>query len=182
MKDFTKVVCPGKVSVIGYKRLQPVYCEIVYNNGRLSITGVVGPFKGGSCAGSCGQIVDTLECIEDFDWSIDWNRGIIDKFTNIWKLWHLNDLKAGCEHQRVNKWEDRRINPKELPNSRANKDDRGILAVWVTQDEHKDGLLSKPCQVCGYKYGSAWLKVEVPEDVLLWLYKLPNSVNKPCWV
>ena len=44
------------------------------------------------------------------------------------------------------------------------------------------GLLCKPCPVCGYKYGSSWIKEEVPEDVLEFLYNLPDSEIQPAWV
>ncbi len=53
---------------------------------------------------------------------------------------------------------------------------------WISPSEHPDGFLSKPCPVCGYKYGSAWLKREVPEEVLEWLANLPDADIKPCWV
>lgn len=45
-------------------------------------------------------------------------------------------------------------------------------AGWVYPSEHPKGLLCKPCEVCGYKYGSAWLKEEVPADVLDYLKTL----------
>jgi hypothetical protein len=38
-------------------------------------------------------------------------------------------------------------------------------AAWVRPEEHPDGLLCKPCEVCGYKYGSAWLKEELPAQI-----------------
>jgi hypothetical protein len=56
------------------------------------------------------------------------------------------------------------------------------LAGWVYPYEHPDGLLCKPCDVCGYRYGSQWLYEPVPEDVLAWLYQLPTSDRLPkCW-
>lgn len=33
----------------------------------------------------------------------------------------------------------------------------------VTQAEHPNGLLCKPCPVCGYKYGSGFNYIEIPE-------------------
>lgn len=51
-------------------------------------------------------------------------------------------------------------------------------AGWVRPEEHPRGLLCKPCGVCGYKYGSAWLYEEVPADVLQWLEALPVA-DKP---
>jgi hypothetical protein len=45
-------------------------------------------------------------------------------------------------------------------------------AGWVHPSEHPDGLLCKPCEVCGYKYGSEWIFEELPagvvETVLAW--------------
>lgn len=37
---------------------------------------------------------------------------------------------------------------------------------WLKPEEHPDGILCKPCPVCGYKYGSAWKYAEIPEDDL----------------
>lgn len=53
---------------------------------------------------------------------------------------------------------------------------------WVTEKEHPEGILSKPCPVCGYKYGNGWKKEEIPENVLQWLYDLPKTTNKYAWV
>lgn len=35
---------------------------------------------------------------------------------------------------------------------------------WLKQSEHPDGILSKPCPVCGYKYGSSWVYYPIPAD------------------
>jgi hypothetical protein len=43
---------------------------------------------------------------------------------------------------------------------------------WLKPNEHPEGILTKPCPVCGYKYGSAWLHEDVPQDVLDWLQSL----------
>lgn len=52
---------------------------------------------------------------------------------------------------------------------------------WLTAEEHPDGILCKPCPVCGYKYGTAWLTEEVPQDVIDWLFALPEAAKKPAW-
>jgi hypothetical protein len=49
-------------------------------------------------------------------------------------------------------------------------------------EEHHEGLLCKPCPVCGYKYGSEWRKRSVPEHVLEFLRGLPDTKKKPAWV
>lgn len=53
---------------------------------------------------------------------------------------------------------------------------------WVYPKDFDDGLLTKPCPVCGYKYGSAWLKEDVPEEVINFLKALPDTKITPAWV
>lgn len=64
--------------------------------------------------------------------------------------------------------------------------DKGPVEVktlgWLRPEEHPDGLLCRPCPVCGYKYGSAWKKEEVPQDVINWLFNLPDTTVQPAWV
>lgn len=49
-------------------------------------------------------------------------------------------------------------------------------------DGHPDGLLGKLCEESGNCYGKSWYFHEVPEDVLEWLYNLPDSKKDPAWV
>jgi hypothetical protein len=49
-------------------------------------------------------------------------------------------------------------------------------------EEHPDGMLCRPCPVCGYKYGTAWLREEVPFPVLVWLRSRPEADITPAWV
>ena len=53
---------------------------------------------------------------------------------------------------------------------------------WVRAEESELGLLCKPCPVCGYKYGTSWLREEAPQDVLDWLFALPDTERQPAWV
>lgn len=53
---------------------------------------------------------------------------------------------------------------------------------WLYPKDHPDGILGKACPVCGYKYGTSWKKEEVPEDVIEWLFALPDTEVKPAWV
>jgi len=55
-------------------------------------------------------------------------------------------------------------------------------AGWVNHLEHPDGILSKPCGECGYKYGSAWNKEELPQSVIDFLESLPVTDITPTWV
>lgn len=53
---------------------------------------------------------------------------------------------------------------------------------WLRPEEHPDGILARPCPVCGYGYGTAWRKEEVPGEVIDWLFSLPASDTAPAWV
>ncbi len=106
---------------------------------------------------SCGQIRDSLA-----DWFPEYSALL---------PWHLNDMKPGCEHQEALGWGKRPIDPakptsaygKHFPGQRQ---DSWNMLAWVTRNEHPEGLLSHPCPTCGYKYGSAWLKRELPSEIV----------------
>lgn len=53
---------------------------------------------------------------------------------------------------------------------------------WVRFDESEKGILGKPCPVCGYKYGSSWMHEDVPQEVIDWLFALPDTKVTPAWV
>lgn len=48
-------------------------------------------------------------------------------------------------------------------------------------DKHPLGILTKPCPVCGYKWGSSWRYEPLPEDVVEWLKNLPGTDKTPAW-
>jgi hypothetical protein len=165
-RNFTKVIRPGTLPTFGGSHVS-VYINIKYNDGCLSITGVIGPRPSGNCYGGCGQI--DMEFAHrnpadndkrnnhptptsEFTWAPGWTADMWLELLDIWNRWHLNDMKSGCEHQRA--------------------------LGWTSYDEHP----SEPCPVCGYKYGSAWLREEVPADVLEWLRELPDTDRQPAWV
>jgi hypothetical protein len=87
----------------------------------------------------------------------------------LWERWHLNHMLAGCEHQRAEGWAERPIDPTkplEAYGKHCGESHQATwnMLVWVGREEHPCGLLSQPCPTCGYKYGSAWLKEELPAD------------------
>ena len=53
---------------------------------------------------------------------------------------------------------------------------------WVRYDKTDKGILCKPCPVCGYKYGTSWIKEDVPQEIIDWLFALPTTKTKPAWV
>jgi len=241
-KDFKKVVRIGTSKTYGGRDFS-VFCKIEFKKGNLSISGVEGPLNSGNCLGGCGQIVmsyDTEESIKDItpNRSNGWSFELIKDFFFIWDEWHLNNMKAGCEHQReqntseeielVNfSWSNKfytmmkqaekgKLTPEEYteytkvcpvvqeflfntsespkfldhPTAKLLLSDDWIqvknteikTAGWINYKQHPKGLLSKPCAECGYKYGSAWLKEEVPQEVLDFLVALPDTDKIPAWV
>lgn len=113
---------------------------------------------------SCGQMLNDLIKYFPHDQKL---RRIV----KVWERWHLNDMKAACVHQRAYEWDKRPINPdkptntygKHFPGQRT---DSWNMLGWVSPQEHPEGLLGKPCSWCGYKYGTAWLKEEIPQNVI----------------
>ena len=235
MEDFKKVYRIGTAKT--YRgRAYSVFVEAEYKDGRLSLHGVEGPTVGGNCIGGCGQIDMHLKP-EHLTPGPGWTRAKIARLLAIWGEWHLNDMKAGCEHQRANwdtetkvtvtdySWttkyheltkkaaageltaeeyeEFQAISAKVTvvtvaPNRPKYETDdiRALIAEgwikagrteekavnWVHPYEHPAGILAKPCEVCGYKYGTSWLKVEVPEEVLQELKDFPDTDRQPAWV
>lgn len=165
-----KVICPG--AAVGNRRRAFVFCKIEVEDGCLSISGVHGPLRSGNALGGCGQILDTVRAIDQM--GKGWTPKLLEQFADIWDRWHLNDMQVGCEHQRAEGWGSERLEVGL---------DKFKAAGWVTEREHPRGVLSKACPVCGYKYGSAWLKEDLPAEVLAFLEALPTELPyTPAWV
>lgn len=65
---------------------------------------------------------------------------------------------------------------KELPDHQKEfytlkKTEKKLLG-WLRESEHPDGILCKPCPVCGYKYGTEWKHRDIPADVLARIYEI----------
>jgi hypothetical protein len=258
--EFAQVVHPADENV-SYNpdrtRFVPIFAKIeLTEDGRLSISGVVGPRENGNCAGSCGQIVMSFKeydkrghmSLSELRPANGWTRPMIRKFFDVWDRWHLNDMSPMCEHQRALGWDSgkeltiyhfrlrKQVNDSirsakdraeramkagepfvpteyetlyanlknqityheaELPETLApyyvphgpqydkdhyNRVSEVKTAGWVKESEHPDGLMSKPCPTCGYRYGSAWRKEDVPQDVIDFLRSLPKTDKQPAWV
>ena len=202
--DMRKTIRPGTLNV-GREVQANVYCKIEFRGGKLSISGVVGPMRNGDALGSCGQIRDSVAQMEDCRLAPGWNTAMRDKFVAIWEAWHLNDMQAGCEHQRAAGWDKLPIYADKPTNTYVKHPDGQygwnmrtrlryretpvtVIGPWVeleytlAEGVTVGGLLCKPCPECGYKYGTAWLKKEVPEEVIQWLKALPDADKVPAWV
>lgn len=252
MQDFEKIINPGSM-LEGNQRAR-IFCKIKFTDGNLSITGVIGPKANGDAIGGCGQIDSefwhqnpahndrrTSNPIEPskIKFTDGWTAEKWLKFLAAWHVFHLNDMQAGCEHQRANNWGEKELQVdhftlkpeicskqsrleekiaerlKKLGNVALNDDEKSLYGLeysvkvpggdsyftpawvlayynkketnkkpsgWLTQEEHPEGVLSKPCPQCGYKYGSAWKRLEVPENILIFLKTLPETKVQPAWV
>ena len=161
-----KVVRIGSVKTYG-GRWASVFCSIEYKNGRLSISGVVGPLHSGNCLGSCGQIIVNWTPIVNY--AKGWTPSMVNRFLDIWNRWHLNDMNAGT--------------PEQMEFVRNYRKNHARPSYDELCDALKNAGLYEIVQADGtlYKYGHAWLFEPVPTDVLQFLDSLPVSDKTPAW-
>lgn len=164
MDNFTKVVR------IGLGPDGNVFAKITFKDGNLSITGVEGPRSDGDCIGSCGQIIMHDWCIKQYapGWDVETER----RFREVWEQWHLNDMTAGSPAQMAYL----RAHPVTDRMNHYTAACAALKAAGLQPDPNYTHN-GKP-----YRYGSAWLKVGVPEDVLTFLAGLPETDIQPAWV
>ena len=163
MNDFTKTVRLGSARTYG-GRYYSTYCRIKFIDGKLSISGVEGPLPSGNALGSCGQIDMHLKPEDIEKLAPGWTRGKISNFLKVWGRYHLNDMKAGTSEQQAE------LRKHTFPGYPVSHYD------WATEVLDNAGLNNE------YKYGSAWLREEVPQVALDFLQSLPDTDKAPAWV
>lgn len=87
-----------------------------------------------------GQCIDRLRAVTRP--AEGWTTGELADLADIWKRWHLNGMRAGCDHQEVVMEQD--------------KYDRTVPSLDLTP----------PCPITGYRYGHAWLVATLPAEVV----------------
>ncbi len=149
----------------GYSASLGGYCYIEWKleNGNFSMMGSVYRSKSKSTMVIGGQIVDGIA--KEFP-----NDSKLQEMSIIAKRWHLNDLHPGCEHQRADRWQERPIDYTKPCNAYGKfypgqRHDSWNMLTWITPEEYPQGLLGKACTTCGYKFGSRWLREELPSNV-----------------
>lgn len=133
----------------------------------LGITGVVGPLRSGDCYGSCGQCRDALD--EVVSYAEGYDAETIARLAEIWDTWHLNRMQAGSPAQTAH------LETLTFPGYPTNHYD------WAKEQLAEAGLQPDPSYIHNdkpYSYGSAWLSIEVPDDVVEWLRALPAGTTK----
>lgn len=111
----------------------------------------------GSGRHGAGQV---SECLTKDNPAHGFTRKDCFRLKQVWNRWHLNHLRSGTPKQEeaVRSW-------------RPTVDDpsyEGACKMLESIDLLTDN---------GYRYGTSWLKEEVPLDVLEWLFKLPGTGN-----
>lgn len=167
----------NKKFIIGKIGDAEITCEVSLENRRLSIQG--------SYKGSGGQVISEFKehdsrgylNLSQIEPAKNWNSEKIVKFFDIWDKWHLNNMRAGCIHQRELNWHKIRIIIDEPSENYGlhypgQKQPSWNLFSWIREEEHPQGLLCKPCPVCGYKYGTSWLFEEIPTEVVEFLEEI----------
>lgn len=165
--SFQKVIQPFNTS------LGKTWVQIKWDasEGKLSFMGVEGARANGNARGSCGQI--EIDFTEISKVSKGYNLLLIHKLRKVWKRWHLNTNRAGSPNQQA-----------YLETVNLQKDSTKLFS-WLdsaTSALEKAGLNPDSSFIYNgkpYLFGTAWIKEEVPAEVIQWLYSLPSPVLKP---
>lgn len=179
-QDFTRHFRAGSISA----GQQDVYIDVKFTDGRLSVTGSVvntGELRlGDNRTVSCGQCVDSLRAVDEPASGID-----VRRLADVWDRWHLNDMQPGTPRQMAFL---RQLPPEQRVYERVKA---ALMAAGLEPDVPDDvmadlqslsaktgmsvGDLADGMKIHGYRYGSLWLREEVPEDVLAFLRDLPDE-------
>lgn len=118
--------------------------EVRFDGKRFSACGNVWNSKQTDCI-SCGQNLDDL-------YSYLNNNGLFLKIYSLWKQYHLNDLMPGT--------------PKQMAFlSNIKKPSNAEFYTWECEQLKKVDLLFDNLDGKPYKYGTAWLTNEIPNDI-----------------
>ena len=133
MKTYTNTIKFGKIAYTGSikRNLVEVDLGLVLRDGRDGKPQAVFTASAGVWNHLHTDMYVAGQCLDDI-WEEYASQlampSTYKEILRLWKRWHLNDLHAGCTHQRAMGWE----------------------------REGYDKHPSEPCPKCGYKFGSAW--------------------------
>ena len=131
-----------------------IVVRIKWDGKNLSITGDIGRDHGGQIIMSPWDIATYAEGVD---------AETVEKLRTIWEAYHLNDMQAGSPAQSAFL----KAHPVADRLNYYAKACDALQAAGINPDPaylHN----GKP-----YQYGTAWLRIEVPADVLEWLHALP---------
>ena len=123
--------------------------DVRLKDGELSLMGMITDRKGREIAG--GQVLDELD---------NYDSPLAVEVKEVWQRWHLNDMRAGTPKQ------EKAI--KEFVASERTKN-RYAFVDYDEQCKHLESiglLVDKLDNGSDYKYGSGWLKEELPAEIV----------------
>lgn len=147
---------------VGTLDRRQVWIDVELTDERLSISGEI-VARPGVEPDACGQITDVLRD-PGLKPAAGWTRAQLDELAAIWDRWHLNNMQAACPHQR-------RIA------ARMGREPHQVFATPFDLTHRReipsyDAMHGKQityarvfCPICGYGYGTAWLREELPQSV-----------------
>lgn len=109
----------------------------------------------GNARGPAGQCRDALQRITTY--SPGWDAAQCAELAAIWDRWHLNDMRAGSPAQQ-SYLREHPVTDRQNYYTAARK---ALAVVGLHPDPNHRGRGED-----GYRYGEAWLREDVPADVL----------------
>lgn len=147
---YERTICPAfEIGKHGGCRRFYITIKFDADEGRLSLSG---EWHG------CGQNYDDLTD-ESLVPSEGYEYNDLLKIQSVWKRWHLNDMRAGTPRQEE------------------------FVRNWNLSNAYDYTTVCKALEEAGllidgdYRYGTAWLKEEVPMDILRYLFSLPAETG-----
>ena len=157
----------NKLLYLGRTRAGKVFVTINLKDNKLSMTGVIGPRQGGNCQGGCGQIIQELTEDQFTRCHPPWTERKIAELLDVWRRWHLNDLRAGT------------VDQEQWLREHAKEAEQRTTGYYEWACEALQGAGLNPDH--GYRYGSQWLKESLPEAIERYLEGLPESEERMPW-
>lgn len=148
----------GKVDYEGKGKVNSVDIEYSLVDGRFSASGNIWLSSKKDII-SGGQNLD--EIAELFP-----SNELVQRIVQVWKKWHLNDMNAGSPRQTEF------LEKLDLPNYNHYEVAKEKLKEAGLDPDESFFYQGKP-----YSYGSAWLSVEIPSDVVSEIESWPGQ---PC--
>ena len=141
-----KTINLPKIAYNGSRKINAVTIDISLEDGNLSLIGNVWNARRTDVT-LCGQIYKELRNLYP-------HNSQVQSLVAVWKRWHFNDMRAGSPAQEAYL----RANPVKAvyPESHYDKASAALAAVGLNPDN-------------GYKYGSAWLKEELPAEIVAFI-------------
>ena len=147
--NIQKTISFGKIAYTSSRKINAVDIEVTLKDGRLSIVGAIWNAShtdrvcGGQCLDTIAEHIKTPK---------------FKRIYAIWKKWHLNDMKAGSPAQEA--WLEANPINAVYPESHYDKACAALASAGLNPDPNYEHN-GKP-----YAYGSAWLAVELPQEVV----------------